>query len=127
LTVKDRSLAYFLVGKDGVLMETGGVLSMYGLEGISKGEHIGKELFFLDGLLPIGEEAVFLPRVKTESGLCADIHIFSGEQGDWVLFLDASLEEARESLLQQNMNELSLLRRRLSKISAPLENCKVDL
>jgi hypothetical protein len=110
--VKDRHLAYFLVGKDGVFLETGGVLSIYGLESISKGERMGKDLFFLDGLFPIGKEPLFLPRVKTESGLCADIHIFSGEQGDWVLFLDASLEEARERLMQQNMNELSLLRRK---------------
>jgi hypothetical protein len=118
VTVKNRSLAYLLVGKDGALVDKGGALSAYGLESIRNGERLGKELLFLEGLLPIGEEPVFLPRVKTESGLSADLHIFSGEEGDWILLLDASLEEARERLLQQSMNELVLLRRKLSKISA---------
>ena len=118
MTVKERSLAYLLVGKDGALIDTGGALSTYGLESIRTGERLGKELFFLEGLLPVDGEPVVLPRVKTESGRSADIHIFSGEEGDWVLLLDASSEEARERLLQQSMNELSLLRRKLSKISA---------
>jgi hypothetical protein len=118
VTVKNRSLAYLLLRKDGSLIDTGGALSAYGLEGIRTGEPLGKELFFLEGLLPIGEAPVFLPRVKTESGLSADIHIFSGDEGDWILLLDASLEEAHETLLQQSMNELNLLRRKLSKISA---------
>jgi hypothetical protein len=127
VVVKERSIAYLLVGKDGVLMEAGGALSIYGLESVCEGERLGEAVFFLDGLLPIGDEPVFLPRLKMESGLCADIHLFPGEQGDWVLFLDASMEEARESLLQQNMNELSLLRRRLSKIYGHQKDCKEEV
>lgn len=115
--VKNRSLAYVLVGEDGALIESGGALSAYGLENVQTGERLAKELFFLEGLLPLEGDPVFLPRVKTESGLSADIHIVSGEEGDWILLLDATLDEARERLLQQRTNELGLLRRRLSKIS----------
>jgi hypothetical protein len=118
LFVKNRSLAFVLVGKDGALIDSGGALSAYGLEDVRTGARPAKELLFLDGLLPLNGEPVFLPRVKTESGLSADIHLFSGEEGDWILLLDATLDEARERLLQQSTNELSLLRRKLAKISA---------
>jgi hypothetical protein len=118
LFVKNRSLAFVLVGKDGALIDSGGALSAYGLEKVRTGEPLGKELFFLDGLLPLDGEPVCLPRVKTESGLSADIHVFPGDEGDWILVLDATLDEARERLLQQSTNELGLLRRKLEKLSA---------
>jgi hypothetical protein len=114
--VNERSLAYVLVGKDGALIDMGGALSAYGLENIRRGERLGKKLFFLDGLLPLEAGPVFLPRVKTESEISVDIHIFPGDGEDWVLLLDATSEEARERLLQQSTNELSLLRSRLLKM-----------
>ncbi|HBD10472.1 MAG TPA: hypothetical protein DCZ69_19660 [Syntrophobacteraceae bacterium] len=117
LIVKSRSLAYLLVSKDGVLIDAGGALSAYGLEGAPTGERLGKELFFLEGLLPLEGEPVWLSRVKTESGLSADLHIFTDEERDWILLLDATLEEAREILQQQSANELALLRRKLAKLS----------
>ncbi len=90
LMVKNRSPAYLLVGKDGALIDAGGVLAAYGLENIPTGERLGNTLVFLEGLLPLKGEPIALPRVKTESGQSADVHIFSGEDGDWILLLDAT-------------------------------------
>lgn len=79
------------------------------------GERPGKELFFLEGFLPLAGEPVYLPRLKTGPGLSADIHIFTGDAGDWILLLDATLEETCERLLQQCTNDLGLLRRQREK------------
>jgi len=104
------------VGKDGRLINWGGNLSAYGIKSLKKGEPIWKQVFFLDGLLPLDDAPLFLECVKAGCGLSADIHIFPGDEGNWILFLDATLEETRRRLLQQKTNELSLLRRKLSKI-----------
>ena len=41
----------------------------------------------------------------------ADLHLFSDESGDWVLFLDSTQHARRIYDVQQQANELSLLRR----------------
>lgn len=114
--LNERSLAYLLVGRDAVLIDMGGVLSTYGLEKIRRGERLGEKLFFLEGLLPLEGRSIFLPRVKTGPDISFDVHLFPGDGADWVLLLDATLEEAREKLLQQTANELRLLRRSLLKM-----------
>lgn len=118
LTVKDRHVAYLLVGKDGVLITCGGALSVFGLQKLEAGACLGKEFFFLEGFLPLKGEAVCLPRVKIESVGSVDVHLFSANEGDWVVLLDATREEARDRLVQQSMNELGLLRRKLAKLAA---------
>lgn len=110
LILKDRSPAYLLVSKQGHLIDWGGELNIYGVSGLQRGEEIGQQVFFLEGLLPLDETPLFLPRMQTDYGRCADMHLFSGEEGDWVLFLDATLDEIQHSLLQQYRNDLSLLR-----------------
>jgi class 3 adenylate cyclase len=116
MTIKKRSPAYFLVEKDGRLIDCGGKLSAYGIEGLEKGVPIGSQVLFLDSLFPLDNDPLFLSCVKAESGLSADIHIFPGDKGDWILLLDARSEEIRRCLLQQKSNELSLLREKVSKI-----------
>ncbi len=51
-----------------------------------------------------------------ESGISADVHIFSSEQGYWLLLLDATLKEAHLVALQQEANELRLFRDRHLKM-----------
>lgn len=50
-----------------------------------------------------------------ESGISADVHIFSADEGDWVLLLDATLYESQRSLVQQKGNDLSLIRNKQAK------------
>ena len=109
ITVENRSLAYLFVRKDGRLSDWGGKLAEYGIRKLQKGGYVGEQIFFLEGLLPLDDSSIFLSCLKTEYGSCADIHIFSGDEGDWVLMLDATVEEKQRSLIQQPRNELSLL------------------
>jgi hypothetical protein len=114
--IEKRSLAYLLVGKDGNLSTWGGCLSVYGISDLQKGRGIKEQVFFLEGLLPIDDFPVFLPRIKTEEGICADVHIFSSQEGDWVLFLDASLDEMQLSFFQQDANGFFLLEEKLTRM-----------
>jgi class 3 adenylate cyclase len=110
LTVENRSPAYLLVEKDGRLSDWGGKLEAYGVNDLQKGEYVGKQVFFLEGLFPLNGSPIFIPCMKTEYGLSADVHLVPGEEKDWVLLLDATLEEIQHRLMQQKGNELNLLR-----------------
>ncbi len=112
----ERSLAYLLVKKDGCLSAWGGKLAKYGVTDLQQGVNIKEQVFFLEGLLPLQDYPVFLPLIKTEYGICADVHLFPSEEGDWVLLLDASWDEKHCSFIQQQANELRLLQEKLTKI-----------
>jgi hypothetical protein len=116
LMLENRSLAYLLVAKDGCLTDWGGKLTAYGVMNLQKGQNIGQQIFFLEGLLPLDNFPLFLACVKTEQGFCADLHIFPSAQGDWVLLLDASLDETQRSLIQQQANNSSLLHEKITKV-----------
>lgn len=116
ITVESRSLAYLLIEKEGRLSDWGGNLDAYGIVNLQKGEFIEEKVFFLQGLLPLEGSPLFLPCMKTGYGLSTDIHIFPGEEGDWVLLLDATSDEIRQQVVQQKGNELSLVREKQSKI-----------
>lgn len=114
--IEKRSLAYLLVEKNGCLSSWGGNLSVYGLSNLSKGERVQQQIFFLEGLLPLEDFPLFLPRLKTEDGICADVHIFPSDEGDWVVFLDATLEDMQITAFQQHANNTFLLQEKLTKI-----------
>lgn len=115
-TIENRAPAYLLIDKDGCLSDWGGKLSAYGVRNLQKGEYVGEKVLFLEGIFPLNGSDLFLPCIKTENGCCADIHIFSVDEGDWVLLLDATWEENQHRLLQQKGNDLSLLREKHAKL-----------
>lgn len=114
--ITERSLAYLLVEKDGSLLAWGGRLADYGITNLCKGEQIGQQVFFLEGLLPLDDSSLFLPFIKTENNICADIHIFSSTEGDWVLLLDSIVDEKHFSFIQQEANSYSLLQEKISRL-----------
>ncbi|MBW4573596.1 MAG: hypothetical protein KME31_38300 [Tolypothrix carrinoi HA7290-LM1] len=116
LMLEQLSLAYLLVSKDGYLLTWGGKLAAYGVTNLEKGTNVGEQIFFLEGLLPLDDFPLFLPRMKTEYGICADVHIFPTEEGDWVLLLDATKDETQLSVIQQQVNDSSLSQEKLLKI-----------
>ena len=116
LIIESRTFAYLLVAKDGYLLSWGGNLAAYVINNLQLGELACKQVLLLEGLLPLNNITVCLPRTNIEQGLCADIHAFSGNEGDWVLLLDASLDRDFHQLMQQKGNDLSLLRNQQAKI-----------
>ncbi|MCF4970005.1 hypothetical protein [Nostoc sp. CMAA1605] len=116
--IKERSLAYLLVRKDGCLMAWGGQLNEYGITNLCQGEQIGQQVFFLEGLLPIDDSALFLPFIQTATDICADIHIFPSVEGDWVLLLNSIVDENYFSSIQQEVNNYSLLQEKISRLES---------
>jgi hypothetical protein len=116
MMLEKSSLAYLLVTKDGCLSSWGGKLAVYGLNELHEGENVGQQIFFLEGLLPLDGFPLFLPRMKTDYGLCADVHLFPSDEGDWVLLLDATLDEMQISIIQQQANDSVLLHEKLTRI-----------
>lgn len=98
----------------------------YGIKDISKEKPLINTLVFTEGLFPLNEKSLFLPCVKVGNNRSADIHIFAADQGYWILLLDASAEERRWTILQQNTNELSLLRRNISKKRQLITSMETD-
>lgn len=115
LMLENRSLAYLLAHKDGCLSAWGGKLTEYGVTNLRKGESLEEQVFFLAGLLPLDDFPLFLPHIKTDYGVCADIYIFPSTEGDWVFLLDASADEKRLKQIQQQANEYSLMQEKLTK------------
>lgn len=111
----ERRFAYLAVDASGVLVDKGGDLGTYGLADLRLGAPASEQAFVLEGLLPATDSPLFLPCVKTEFHLLADIHIFRREGLDWVLLLDAASYEVRQKLLQQQANQHSLLSERGSR------------
>ncbi|MCJ8282583.1 MAG: hypothetical protein MJK14_22855 [Rivularia sp. ALOHA_DT_140] len=94
------------------LSSWGGKLNEYGIADLQQGEDASQQIFFLEGLLPLDDVPLFLPCVKTERGVCADVHLFPEEEGDWVLLLDATWDEIQIFKVQQEANSSRLMQRK---------------
>ena len=108
----ERSPAYLAVDRLGILRQVGGALKDYGLDRLEVGSSAAGQAFFLEGLLPLEGPRIFLPCLKTEDGLSADLHIFKAGTLDWVLLLNTASNELHTHLQQQRINEASLDRER---------------
>lgn len=120
LCVRDRSPAYVLVAPGGELLDWGGFCENYGLAALAKGSPATDQVYCLEGLLPLGGAAQYIPFVEFTPGVTADLYLIPGEQGDWILFLDSTVEAHRISGIQQGANELALSRSKERKLLAEL-------
>lgn len=112
LNLKSQSPAWMMVADDGLLVQWGGHLTYYGISGLQHGAPAAEQLRFLAGMLPVDTEAVELPCVETDSGIYADIHIWTAFGVTWVLLIDTTTHALEYRRMQQRGNELSLLNQR---------------
>lgn len=111
-----RAPAYLLVHGDGRLDDWGGALTRYGITGLQQGLEVERQVHCLAGLLSREALPLCLPCIATPAGLFADIHLFPAATGLWVLFLDATVEEAQHRLLQQKAHEMVLVQEHYTTI-----------
>lgn len=110
LTFETRAPAYLLVADDNSVVEWGGNLDSYNITGLQKGIDLDQQIYFLAGLLPLEDNNIFLPSVKMEGGLYADVYLFREAPRTWVLLLDASTSTIEQRRLQQKAYDLELER-----------------
>jgi hypothetical protein len=120
LTCEIRSPAYLLLGEDDRLVEWGGELSLYNLSKLKKNIKVSQRLSFLAELLPIDANDIFLPAIRMEKRVYADVYIFHDEHGTWVLLLDSSASSAKLQRTQQRIFNLSLQLIKMKKEQAIL-------
>jgi signal transduction histidine kinase len=113
--IEHRYPAYLFVDREGKMASYGGQFDAYGIKDLRAGDAIGEQIYFLEGLFPLDQELIVLPCLHTDSGRPADIHLFKTGDGDCALFLDATVHEVQQRLMQQKGNELSLNYQKLIK------------
>lgn len=106
--VDPRHPAYLLMNDQGALIEWGGELSHYSVSALTRNEPVSTQVQFLEGLLPAETIPLELPSVEVATDVYADIHILTGDRGDWILLLDATKTVHEKQQMQQKLNELSL-------------------
>lgn len=123
-----RSPAYLQINAEGQLMSWEGSVLTYGLKGLHAGDYIGDRLYFLDGLFPLSQPHEVLPNLQIEQGLVIDVHLLLSpalaESTDttmasatgWIVLLDVSVDSEYPKALQQQINELSLLKYQYAKL-----------
>jgi hypothetical protein len=109
LTFKTRAPAYLLVADDNRVVEWGGNLDSYNITGLKKDIDLDQQIYFLAGLLPL-EDNIFLPSIKMEGGIYADVYLFREVQRTWILLLGASATTLEQRRIQQKAYDLELER-----------------
>jgi transcriptional regulator with PAS, ATPase and Fis domain len=120
LFVRSQFPAYLFVSKDGMLAEWGGFCDRYGLVSLERGKPVGEQIDFLESMLPLEDQWFLLPRLVIHEFRVVDAHFIPGEDGDWVLLLDSTEHADRETVAQQQANDLSLLKLAHLKMLAQL-------
>ncbi|WP_299490221.1 hypothetical protein [Acaryochloris sp. IP29b_bin.137] len=110
--VRDRFPAYLHMDKAGHLLAFGGACDRYGMHHLSLDQSVDEQIYFLAGLLPLQEAAMHIPFLQIEADIVAEVHLFTAQEEDWAIFFDATTENAKNVLIQQKVNDLSLLRRK---------------
>lgn len=120
ISIAARTPAFLLLAPDGSVLDRGGALTQYGLDG--EPSVLPEPWRFLLDFLPLQEESLELPLVKIGTTGHVDLHLLNSSGsametgGAWIIFLDATAEEARQRAVQQRTNELSLLEGRQQKL-----------
>lgn len=108
LTEDIRSPAYMLVSDSNSLSEWGGDLAAYYVTGLQPGSDVSEHIPFLQGMLPLETQNLFLPNVQTGDGQYTDVYLFKRDEGTWVLLLDATADATKRQRWQQKSNDLRL-------------------
>ncbi len=116
LTLGDRAIAYIEADNEGRLVGRGGELDVYGLAALEVGDVVEDTVDFLSGMISVDALPLELPFMQTPSGATAHVHLFEQSGRIWILLLDATEDKARQQLVQQKVNDLSLARHRHAKI-----------
>jgi DNA-binding NtrC family response regulator len=127
LCVEGRSPAYLCIDSEGKVASRGGHCERYGLAELDVDAPASAQLDYIEGLLPLDGSSLELPLIQVIPETYADLHLFSDDAGDWILYLDATPHAVRIYEVQQQSNELSLLRREQTEMLELISRNNDDL
>lgn len=122
-----RSLAWLRIDPALALVDAGGQLSHYGLDGLRFGAPAGEQLVFLDGFLPLVESPFLLRAVELAAGRATDIHLHALDGQSWVVLLDVTAERDDARRMQQKAYDTTLLQEREARLNRELAAANVAL
>ena len=122
-----RVLAHLVIDDAQNLVQAGGHLEHYGLDGLQSGGPASDQIPFLEGLLPLVETPFLIRSMEMPSGRVADIHFFADDGTVWVLLLDVTAEYEEARLVQQKAYDMTLLSQREARLIAQLESANQEL
>ena len=111
----EKTLAYFLIDKQGKVLDWGGALDALRMVPPKPGQDIADTLLFMEGLLPLQKPSLELPCVKMKPDISVDVHLFGTADGYGLLLVDATGRETDLARFQQKAHDLALLREKHTK------------
>ena len=121
LNFEKRSVAFCFLDQDYQINRFGGNLETYGLRDLQEGQHAENVFPFLEGIFIGSRQSGLMRHVALESSVFADVHYIFDENGLWIVFLDATQEVERLTLMQQRGNEANLLKEKINQLNLQLE------
>ena len=106
--VINKLLAYFCVDRDLNIRLMGGATSHYGLSIQSIGKQAYEELYFLEGILPTGDEHVVIPFLQLDNNTPFELQIMKINNEWWGALTDATDSKLRQREIRQTVRELGL-------------------
>ncbi|MDH3291425.1 MAG: HAMP domain-containing histidine kinase [Gemmatimonadota bacterium] len=116
--IDTQAPAFLLLADDGTVVDWGGALGAYGIHDLERGVDVAERVPLLQGLLPLGVAREGVPLVETDAGAVADVDLFRGAEGTWVVLRNVTPAVERERALQQSRNAMQLLERSMAKQEA---------
>jgi hypothetical protein len=121
LNFEKRSVAFCFLDQDYLINRFGGSLDTYGLRNLKEGQRAENVFPFLEETFTGSRESGLIRHVALESGVFADVHLIFDQKGLWIVFLDATQEVERLTLMQQRGNESNLLKEKIKQLNLQLE------
>lgn len=122
-----RVLAHLVIDASQNLVQAGGHLAHYGLDGLGLGAPASEQIPFLEGLLPLVETPFLIRSMEMPSGRVADVHFFADDSTVWILLLDVTAEYEEARLVQQKAYDMTLLSQREARLIEQLESANQEL
>ncbi len=95
--------------RNGTILETFGLEKTFLGGQLKKGEQIQEKLPLVEGLIPLPQKSIQLPKIQIAKDNIADVHIFSRQYGEhWLFFMDKTTDVENIKELIQQMNEAKL-------------------
>jgi serine phosphatase RsbU (regulator of sigma subunit) len=121
LMYDERLVAWLRIDAGLMLADAGGHLAQYGLADLCRGEPALRQLYFLEGLLPLAETPLLVPSIELLDGRAADLHLHGDDDTVWVLLVDVTADRDAARRMQQKAYDMTLLEEKEALLNRRLE------